>query len=123
MSDLMMIPISAADMRKAIHESIRVFLLDSLPYDRKNIIASTQIEKMDAENLLVIWFNYQWRKISKRPRNIYISKEIYKNPLLKKHIIPFMSLLSDIEKGICLRKYQSRSIYNIFNINSLNKKK
>ncbi|WP_141659651.1 MULTISPECIES: hypothetical protein [Chelatococcus] len=93
-----------------ITESARAFLLHALPYDRADNSIVCYLHGLDATELLIRWFNWSWRTISARPRDVYLSGEFIGNSLRERYKQPLEYLLSAIKSGADLRKYQSRRI-------------
>ncbi|MFS4436807.1 hypothetical protein ACMA5I_01200 [Paracoccaceae bacterium GXU_MW_L88] len=98
------------DLFAQLKDSARSFVIDNLPYNRRNPALRTQLSHMSTHELLVTWNNWEWRLIAKRPREVVVSPEFRSNRVLKERARDIISVVRDIELGNDLTKYLSRGV-------------
>mgnify|MGYP001090676666 CR=1 FL=1 len=101
------------DLLEQVNASVRRHLLETLPYDKADGAVVAHLNGMDATDLLITWFNWTWRTITIHPRRVYLSREFIANPLRRRYGQALLQLLTDIDRGADLRKYQSRKVVHV----------
>jgi len=93
-----------------LFESVREWVLRSLPVDRTNANLVAHLEAKDAHDLLVIYHNWMSRTISAEPRTVHRSSALDSNTLAHQYQVELCAISTDIETGSPLAKYLSRGI-------------
>jgi hypothetical protein len=80
-----------------------------LPYDRKDSQLVAHLNGLDAQRLLIVFFNWRSRLIKAQPRQVRKSKAFERNPNVTRRKADLNQIIDDIEKGRDLQRYLSRS--------------
>lgn len=85
-------------------DDVKEFVLTIFPNNR------SEIEAMTWKESLLTYYNWILRLIEPKPRTVFYSQELQKNPLLKKFQKEVNLIQKNIEEGIDLRPYLSTQV-------------
>jgi hypothetical protein len=93
-----------------LFESAKQHVLDTLPYDRNDLMLSAELQRLTAPDLLIRHYNWMSRHIQAVPRTVQRSKAFTANPIVQQQATDFEKIIADIEDGVDLARYLSKSI-------------
>ena len=91
-------------------ESVRRWVLCSLPVDRDDAELAAHLNGLNAHDLLVVYHNWMCRLIPARPRRVHMSATLQARMDGSPHAPALREIIGDIEAGRNLTKYLSRGI-------------
>lgn len=94
----------------AILDSVRPFVLKTLPYDRSDAATVEALEAKSIPELLIIYLNWQNRLISIQPRRVFISGALKSNPIYQNSLSEIEKLFDEVRNGENLAPRLSRQI-------------
>jgi hypothetical protein len=91
-------------------DSVRQWVLASLPYDRGDAKVVAYLNGLDAHAALVVYYKSAGRLVPPQPRTVHKSRAFEQNPLTSQRASDLALIIADIEQGRNLKKYLSRDI-------------
>jgi hypothetical protein len=94
----------------SLAESVGVWVLRNLPYDRSdpNILAT--LRALAPLQLLVVYLNWRDRLIPATQRRVLTSAAFNENPIVRERASTICQIIDDVEHGRDLTKYLSRRV-------------
>ncbi len=91
-------------------DSVRQWVLASLPYDRGDAKLVAYLNGLNAHAALVVYYNWATRLVPPQPRTLHKSHAFEQNRLTSQRASDLALIIADIEQGRNLKKYLSRDI-------------